>query len=155
MRSAPRPSSDPKARRRRPRAGASAELSIERLERRFAKFRREHRTHTRIPDTLRGAVLASMRQGVTPAQLRRGCGLSSKQLEQWQKRHGEVSAVTDLAAQEAQDARVFSVVDDVPARDRELTDGDGEHQLELRLDGWSICIRRVDPEGRGQRSCYP
>ena len=146
MRTSPRASSDSQRRRRaRSRASSrgSAGLSIEQLERRFAKFRREHPPQTRIPDTLRGAVLASMGQGVTAAQLRRCCGLSSTQLEQWQESRGEIQADADSELA-AQDARVFSVVDDVPARGREPANGDGEHQLELRLDGWSVCVRRVD-----------
>ena len=143
MRSPPRPSSDLRARRQHPRVDARAELSIEQLERRFAKFRREHPPQTRIPDTLRGVVLGAMRQGVTPAQLRRCCGLSSKQLEQWQRSRNEIPADAD-ADLAAQDARVFSVVRDVPAQSGEPADVDSKHQLELRLDGWSICVRRVD-----------
>lgn len=142
MPSPPRPSSDPRARRRVQGAGASAELSIEQLEGRFAKFRRKHPPQTRIPETLRGAVLAAMRQGVRPAQLRRCCGLSSTQLEQWQKSHTEIPAQPDLAAQ---DARVFSVVGDMPTRGAQAADANREQQIELRLDGWSICVRRVDP----------
>ena len=141
MPSPPRPSSDPRVRRRVPRAGVTADLSIEQLERRFADFRRKHPPQTRIPDNLRGAVLAAMRQGVRPAQLRRCCGLSSTQLEQWQKSHGEIPAHAALAAQ---DARVFSVVGAVPTRDTEPADPTLEQKLELRLDGWSICVRRVE-----------
>ncbi|MEE8410456.1 MAG: hypothetical protein V3T05_12690 [Myxococcota bacterium] len=141
MRSPPRPSSNPRARRRRSKAGASAELNIEELERRFAKFRREHPPQTRIPAPLRGAVLAAMRHGVTPARLRRSCGLSSTQLEQWQQSRGEIPVPSAL---DAQVPRVFSVVGDAPARGHEPTDPGREQQLELRLDGWSICVRRVD-----------
>ena len=137
-------SSESQACGERPRPVAIAAPSIEQLEQRFAQFRREHRAHTRIPDALREAVLASMGQGVTPAQLRHCFGLSSKQLKQWQTGHGAAPAHSDLAAQETQDARVFSVVDDVPVRHGEPAGGDGARPLELRLDGWSICIRRVD-----------
>ena len=141
MRSPPRPSSVPRSRRQRANADASAGLSIEQLERRFAKFRRDHPPQTRIPDTLRGAVLAAMRHGVTPSQLRRCCGLSSTQLEQWQQGRGKTPANADLAARVP---RVFSVVGDSPAQDRGPAQAEAEDQLELRLGGWSICVRRVD-----------
>lgn len=108
-------------------AAAIGELSIENLERRFAKFRREHPARARIPDTLRGAVLAAMRQGVTPSQLRRHCGVSPQQIERWQRRRPTSSAM---------DARVFTVTDDV--------EGPDAAQIELRIDGWSIYIRRAD-----------
>ena len=133
--------SNRRERRRGSKARASANFNIEKLERRFTEFHRDHPPQTRIPAPLRAAVLSAMRHGVTPGQLRRYCGLSSTQLEQWQQSGGEVPVGSVL---EAQAPRVFSVVGDDPAQGPETTDSDAEQQLELRLDGWSISIRRVN-----------
>lgn len=141
MRSPPRPSFNPRPRRRRSTPATGVVLGIDQLERRFAKFRREHPPQTRIPVALRGAVLAAMRQGVTPAQLRRSCGLSSSQLQYWQQDRGAIQTETELAMQAP---RILSVVDDVPPPDRDPAGGGAEQQIELRLNGWSICVRRVD-----------
>lgn len=137
MRSPTRSSSAPRSRRRcpSPSAGTTAELSLDELKRRFAKFHREHPPQTRIPDTLRGAVLAAMRQGVTPSQLRHHCGLSSKQLEQWKRSRRKLPVEADLAAPVP---RVFSVVDD------DCEGAPTQDELELRLGGWSVSVRRVD-----------
>ncbi len=115
---------------------------VAQLERRFAKFHDEHPAQTRVPDSLRGAVLVAMRQGVTAAELRRSCGLGSNQIEYWQNSISEIPADTDPAVQ---GARVFSVVGDVSAPDVEPTDRKREQRLELRLDGWSISIARAEP----------
>ncbi len=136
-----RPAVPRKRNRRRATVKTSTVPIVARLERRFAKFYGEHPPQTRVPDSLRGAVLVAMRQGVTAADLRRSCGLGSNQIEYWQKSIGEIPAHTDPAAQ---DARVFSVVGDIPALDIEPPDHKREKRLELCLDGWSISIRRTE-----------
>jgi len=137
-----------KAGGREPRASASGRRgdpsvnpNLERLRQRFAQFRREHPPQTRIPVPLREAVLAVMQRGVIPTQVRRVCGISSSQLEQWQKRHG---ARVRHAEQRRPVARVFSVVGDVPAADAEPADSGAAPELELRLAGWSIRVRAVN-----------
>jgi hypothetical protein len=47
----------PDTRQRQPRNDASGEAAAARLGRQLARFRREHPPKSRIPDTLRGAVL--------------------------------------------------------------------------------------------------
>ena len=113
---------------------------IEGLSRRFAEFHRRHPRRTRVPDELRRDTLAALRQGVTRTQLRRACGVSSKQLAQWQKSHGKIPK---NAARATPDARVFSVVGDGPAQRAESLSSEQDQLLELRLDGWSISVRRV------------
>lgn len=137
-----RPAVSRQGKRRRATVSTSTAPNLAQLERRFAEFRREHPPQTRIPDSLRDAVLVAMRQGVTAADLRRCCGLGSNQIEYWQKSLGEIQAHTNPAVQ---NARVFSVVGDMPVPDVETTDHKREQRLELRLDGWSISIRRDEP----------
>jgi hypothetical protein len=116
-------------------------VSVDQLSRRFAKFRREHPAYTRIPDSFRAAVLAVMKRGVTRTKLCRTCGLSSRQLDHWQKsQHGE-SSPGDLDA--ARGVQILSVVDDEPTVFADAKDGHREQPLELRLGGWSICVRAV------------
>ena len=137
MRSPPPPGA---TRRRGQYVRANAAPSIKQLGRRFTKFRRDHPSQTRIPEALRDAVLAAVRQGVTAAELRR-CGLSPNQLEYWQKNEPERETPVDLPVQEPQ---IFSVVDDEPRPTAKSAEPTREQQLELRLNGWSICIHRVD-----------
>ncbi len=137
---AARPSSNPSS-RRSPNGGVNAAPSIKQLERRFAKFRRDHPSQTRVPGSLRAAVLAAVRQGMTPAQLRRFCGLSPNQLEYWQKNEIESQTSVEVAVQAPQ---IFSVVEEEPMPTAEPAELTQEQQLELRLNGWSICIRRAD-----------
>lgn len=122
-----------------------AQRSLEQLERRFARFRREHPRQTRIPNTLRRAALAAIRLGVTRTQLRHACGVSSDQVKHWQRNGGHAVAGREP---NIQDARVFSVLEDVPSRESESRGPDEDQHLELRLGGWSISIRR-GPHGVG------
>jgi hypothetical protein len=120
----------------------SASLSLEDLKRRFAKFHGKHPPQTQIPVALRRAVLAAMDQGVTRTQVRRTCGVSSSQIDQWQQSH---AGLLRRRAPGAQDARVFAVEDDIPNQGAEPADRNPEHHLELRLGGWSISVRQVVP----------
>lgn len=128
-------------RRRRP-APSTAAACLAELEREFAGFRRAHRPQTRIPVELRSAALAALQQGVTPSALRRKCGLSLEQLQQWQGHRGKGSSAKQAAGPEA---RVFSVVGDRAPSMVEPSCRDGGHLFELRLDGWAISIRRTEP----------
>ena len=122
------------------RRNSSTNHIIEGLSRRFAEFHSRHPRRTRVPDDLRRDTLAALRQGVTRTQLRRACGVSSKQLAQWQNSHGKISK---NATRATQDTRVFSVVGEDAAQRAESLNSEQDHQLELRLDGWTISVRRV------------
>jgi hypothetical protein len=119
-----------------------ASRSLEYVARQFAGFRRSNPTQTKIPDPLRAAAVAAMRQGVTRSELRRTCGISSGQLDQWQRSRGATAEPTTGAPPPA---RVFSVDDDELERNPETVGATGEQQLELRLGGWSISVRQVGP----------
>ena len=56
------------------------EANMERLDRRFARFRRDNPPRTRIPDALRREALAVIELGVSPSRLQRACGITSDQL---------------------------------------------------------------------------
>ena len=64
----------------------SAQRRVEHLRQSFAKFRRQHRPGTRIPHTLRDAMLAAVESGTTEPEVRRTCGVTAEQLAQWQQR---------------------------------------------------------------------
>lgn len=125
--------------RGRPAGRTSTNANIERLRQRFAEFHRRHPRRTRIPDPLRQAALALLEQGVSETELRRACGVSSKQLEQWRNAPGATQVHSTPASP---DARVFSVVGDDSAQGVESVAPDPGDQLELRLDGWSIIVCR-------------
>ncbi len=78
-----------------------------------------------------------MRQGLSRAEVRRVWGVSSQQLDAWEKRDeaGAMKAETRRVA-----ARMFSVVDD----DDISVKSDAPPVLELRLQGWSVALRRSD-----------
>jgi len=85
------------------------------------------------------AAVQALRQGVTQSDLRRFCGVSPAQIERW--------VLAGAAGAPPLDAvpRVFSVVEtpDVPAV--ATHEHDGAQELELRLNGWAVVIRRVAP----------
>lgn len=133
------------ARPAHPRADKTA--VIEDLEARFAAFRRHSRPFARIPPDLREAILAAVRQGVSPGQLRRVCGLSTSQLDQWRRpAPGRGGPVAELRP-----ARVFSVMDAAPAPSSPpvATSAQGD-ALELRLGPWSVSVRLAPQQPAGR-----
>lgn len=124
-------------RRRKRRVPITRLPRLAELESRFARFRQEHPRGTRVPEDLRAAALAALREGLEPGALNRSCGVSSKQLIAWQG--GYRAAPAKLAAAESSDVRAFSVVDEP---NREPT---AAQELELRLGPWSISVRLTDP----------
>jgi len=64
--------------------------------------------------------------------------VSAKQLEQW----NAANTTRVHSAPAVPGARVFSVVDDDPGQGADSADPEPSDQLELRLDGWSIIVRR-------------
>lgn len=125
------------------RARAAGEPSaLAELGKRFAQFRKEHPRGTRVPDELRTAALACLRE-VAPAEVYRTCGISFAQVMAWK----------GAAAQrrEAPDVRVFSVVDEeaAPCLAPRVTASVAAPALELRLGPWSVSVRLAGPTGRG------
>jgi hypothetical protein len=117
--------------------------SLGRLSRRFATFRRKNQPGTRIPDPLRNAIVAALREGATRSAVQETCGVSWAQIDRW-----VASCKPPRSQRPIRAPRVFSVVDDTPSHqsaDR------AEDLLELRLGGWSICIRPVGSQQSGSR----
>lgn len=123
---------------------AIPDLQVESLRQLFVRFRREHRPRTRYPQALRAAVLAAVRSGAAEPELRRACGISAVQLGAW-RRHEE--AAVPQSALVRQPARVFSVVDETPDVSGERTISPTGEDVELRVGGWAVRIRRIDGEG--------
>jgi hypothetical protein len=118
----------------------SNELEIEQLRRGFEAFRREHRPGTRIPQVLRDKALAALSGGTPKLKVLRACRISPQQLRWW--RQGQSCGAQGLELRE-HEARIFPVVDDVPAIAVERA---GEHQaqeLELRIGRWAISLRQL------------
>jgi len=68
--------------------------------------------------------------------------VSSVQLGQWLRRsEGAAAEESGLAGQQA---RVFSVVDELPDVKVERVGGSSERDLELRFGGWAVWIRRIE-----------
>jgi hypothetical protein len=119
------------------RVGEDEPSALVKLGERFARFRREHPRGTRIPDDLRAAALALLREMV-PADLYRTCGISSGQVMAWKEANARRT--------QSQDVRVFSVVDEAPVGRPEPPLPAAEPALELRLGPWSVSVRLA---GRG------
>jgi hypothetical protein len=114
------------------------------LGKRFARFRKEHPRGARVPDELRSAALALLRE-VAPAEVYRTCGISFGQVMAWKEAQARGAAVPDV--------RVFSVVDEeeTPRLAPKAADLAGAPELELRLGPWSVSVRLVGagPSERG------
>ena len=126
----------------RSQAGGDEPGELVELGTRFARFRKEHRRGTRIPDELRLAALALLRK-VAPTDLYRACGISFGQVMAWKE--------AKARRPEGPAARVFSVVDEapVPRLAPRATTSAAAPALELRLGPWSVRVRLTAPAGRG------
>ena len=123
-------------------AGEHAQLVA--LGKQFARFRKEYPRGTRVPDELRSAALALLRD-VAPAEVYRTCGISFGQVMAWKEAQARSALVPDV--------RVFSVVDEAP-RPRlgpKVAESAPVPELELRLGSWSVTVRLVGagPSERG------
>lgn len=129
------------SRRGRGAKAAGPQRCVEGLRQRFAAFRRRHPSRTRIPDSLRDLALATIEGGTSTAEVRRACGVTSDQLAQWRMRQNQREQARVGDGVEA--PLVFPVVDGAGS----LGMGPATEvmqDLELRLGGWSICIRQVE-----------
>jgi len=120
--------------------GASAQVEVERLGRRFEAFRRSHGPGSRIPDALRAAALAALQRGASTADLYRVCRVTSAQLRQWR---GRVRRRAPVAAARPPVAHVFNVVDGPAEHDAGSDREPGAAELELRLGRWAVRISQV------------
>jgi len=122
-------------------SGASTEVEVERVGRRFEVFRRSHEPGTRIPDALRAAALAALDRGASTGDLFRACRVTSVQLRQWRE---HARRDPQVAAADRPVAHVFNVVDEAPEHDAGLGGESGASELELRLGRWAVRISQVN-----------
>jgi len=90
---------------------------------------------------LRAQVVAAIDAGVTVRAVSEACKLSKSQIARWRQAaatSGEGAAPSSAATSAS--PRVRSVVDRVTPQDMQL---DGE--IELRIGGWHVSLRRVAP----------
>jgi hypothetical protein len=110
---------------------------LEQLRRRFEAFRSTNPPATRIPVTLRKAVLTLLEEGVTRTAVENSCGVSFTQMDQWLELYGPQPRSRN--AVQSPRARVFSVVDaDWPLAEPSVPP---MQALELRLGDWSVTVR--------------
>jgi hypothetical protein len=125
------------------------------LAKRFECFRLEHPRGTRVPAELREAALAVLRSGVAFGELYRSCRISWSQVVAW--RAGPRLPVSKGKGHKPPpaDVRVFSVVDEDPARAPAATVSGSGPELELRIGPWAVSVRIADPglPGRGSACC--
>jgi transposase-like protein len=121
-------------------SGASTEVELERLGRRFEMFRHSHEPGTRISDALRAGALAALDRGASTGDLLRVCRVTSVQLKQWRK---QLRRGTRVAAAGKPAAHVFNVVDEATEHDAGLGCEPEAPELELRLGRWAVRISQV------------
>lgn len=121
----------------------SGERRLEQLKRSYEKFHREHGRGTRIPQELRDAALAAVESGTLEGEVRRACHISRTQLGWWRRSQRASGGKFEPTEQQAKQARVFPVVDEVGGI---AVGGAGEqeaHGVQLRVGRWEISIRQV------------
>lgn len=122
-------------------SGASTEVEVERLGRRFEVFRRHREAGTRIPDALRAAAVAALDRGATTGDLFRACRVTSVQLRRWRQQVRREAQVADAGKPVA---HVLNVVNEVPEDETGLGGGPGASELELRFGRWAVRISQVN-----------
>jgi hypothetical protein len=120
---------------------ATSDARVEALRQRFTEFRRAHKPRTRYPRALRSAVLAALRGGEAEPDVRRACGLTTVQIAAWRQRE-EVEEPPRRTVEPA--AQVFSVVEEIPVSGIHGDVPLAGEDLELRIGGWTVRIRRVE-----------
>jgi hypothetical protein len=115
--------------------------TVAELSRRFAMFREEHPSGTRIPPELREAVVSAVARGAALGPIERACRISRSQIIAWRAggpfRSGEKST-------EDPPARIFSVVDEVLGAASPPSTSTVEQELEFRLGPWSVKVKLIE-----------
>ena len=122
------------------RQGDVASDGLERVTQLFARFRAGHPAGTRIPDSLRAAVLSALEGGVPRGPLFRACGLSGGQVAGW------AAAMPDATGRRP--VRLFAVED--AGADEAGPDAAAGEEVTVRVGPWSVTLRR---EGWAERGC--
>jgi transposase-like protein len=123
-------------------SSAIPDARVESLRQRFTRFRRTHKPRTRYPQALRLAVLEALHRGVAEPELRRACRLTAAQLAAW-RRSAEMEAQQRPLV--SPPARVFPVVDELRSDvSDERAIQPASQPVELRIGGWSVCIRQLE-----------
>lgn len=127
---------------RKPASDAASQ--VEMLRAAFAQFRATHSPGTKIPDSLRQAVVAAIQAGLDRAQVRSACRITNEQVAYWVKAQRRAMARPSQLAPLAP-PQVFPVVG--AAEQAATSDPIGTEPtgpcLQLRLAGFAISIRSV------------
>jgi transposase-like protein len=125
-------------------SGASMDVAVKRLGRRFEIFRRSHEPGTRIPGELRAAALATLERGASTGDVLRACRITSVQLRLWRQQLRRGTQVGGVGKPVAQ---VFDVVDEAEERAAGLGSEPLGPELELRLGSWAVRISQIKGQG--------
>ena len=120
---------------------SKAEATLEKLEKRFARFHAENPPRTRVPLALRRGALQALDEGVSSGKLQRACRISWGQLKSWKTAPRLLKPSSHSREAKPEAVRVFSVVDTDPVVQPTPMASDG---LELRFGPWSVCVRLTD-----------
>ncbi|MEY4582275.1 MAG: hypothetical protein RL701_6978 [Pseudomonadota bacterium] len=95
-----------------------------------------------LSDGLRAQVVAALDAGVTVRALSEACKLSASQITRWRQgaAGGGGGDTAPSSAPAPASPRVLSVVDRVTPQDTLL-----DSEIELRIGGWHVSLRRVAP----------
>jgi transposase-like protein len=99
---------------------------------------RDGHPRRRLSRGLRAAVVAVIEAGAPVRAVREACKVSASQITRWRQaaaRSGDASASSPAASVSP---RVLSVVDAAPREDALV-----ESEIELRIGGWHVSLRRI------------
>ena len=99
---------------------------------------RAGRSRCRLPASLRARVLAAIDAGAPVEAVRKACKLSAWQIASW-RQSTALEGGDRVGVPELESPRVLSVVDRAPRQ--EPFDG----EIELRIGGWRVSLRREAP----------
>ena len=125
---------------------ADGVILLDGLKERFAEFHRENPPNSRIPVSLRTAVIDAIGRGIPPTRLRRTCRISTGQLTRWQA-IGRPPGNSDGVVPRP---HVFSVVD-TPTPPAATAAPPMPEELELRLGRWTVSVRMAGQPAIGRR----
>ena len=91
-----------------------------------------------VPRALRAQVLAAIEAGAPVSAVCEACQLSASQITRWRQAADSSSDGATASTAELASPRILSVIDADPLEDARL---DGE--IELRIGGWHVSLRRV------------
>lgn len=99
---------------------------------------REGHLRRRLSRDLRAAVVAAIDAGAPVHAVREACKVSVSQITRWRQAAASSRDASASSTAAPASPRVLSVVDAAPREDASL-----ESEIELRIGGWHVSLRRI------------